>query len=84
MSFGLSSETPRLLPPPLFGDCHRVGATVDEMQAEARRCFAPQVPGIPSAEDVVARVFSRDPVPWLRLHDYQARMPPSSSPRRWL
>ena len=43
------------------------------MQAEARRCFAPQVPGIPSAEVVVARVFAQDPVPWLRLHDYQAR-----------
>ena len=78
---GLFSETAPRFRRHDFGDCRRVGATVEEMQAEARRCFAPQVPGIPSAEDVVARVFSRDPVPWLRLNDYQARgTQPSSSP----
>ena len=56
----------------LLGNCFPPGATVEEMQAEIRRCSAAQAIGIPSADAVIARVFARDPVPWLRLHDYQA------------
>jgi len=54
----------RLLPP-------APGATIVEMQAEIRRGSAAEAAGIPNADDVIARVFAREPMPWLRGHDYQ-------------
>ena len=56
-------------------DREKGGASVDDMKAECRRCFpAPQPDSAePDAGAVIARVFAKDPVLYMRLHAFQAR-----------
>ena len=56
-------------------DREKGGASVDDMKAECRRSFpAPQPDSVePDVCAVIARVFAKDPVLYLRLHAFQAR-----------